>query len=173
MRLFSPAPYSRRAAALTRSAPPRERLTEHWPNEQRPNVRCTQELPLDPAAAGAPRLRPGAGPPQKKFASRCSSSVSGMVGNHNAYLAPGFTLEDLVPAPAKVAAFWGLLGPGGFNSLHQMSFQQWDRFSPCGPSTSRTPLRSWGFALPSRAPPGMELGSCSLCAPFVYSLNGI
>uniref|UniRef100_A0ABI7ZSU9 RBR-type E3 ubiquitin transferase n=1 Tax=Felis catus TaxID=9685 RepID=A0ABI7ZSU9_FELCA len=153
MRLFSPAPYSRRTAALTRSAPLRERLTEHWSNEQRPNVRCTQELPLDPAASVAPRLWPEASLPQKKFARRCSSSVSGIVGNHNAYLAPGFTLEDLVPAPANVAAFWGLLGPGGLNSLYQMSFQQWDRFSPCGPRTSRTPLCSWGFALPTRAPP--------------------
>ncbi|XP_058591793.1 uncharacterized protein LOC131515131 isoform X2 [Neofelis nebulosa] len=105
------------------------------------------------AAAGAPRLRPEASPPEKKFARQCSSSVSGIVGNHNTHLTPGFTLKDLVWAPANVAAFWGLLGPGGFNSLHQMSFQQWDRFSPCGPRTSRTPLCSWGFALPTRAPP--------------------
>nr|XP_060470478.1 E3 ubiquitin-protein ligase parkin isoform X1 [Panthera onca] len=171
MRLISPAPYSRRTAALTLSAPLREGVTKHWPNEQRRNVRCTQELRLDPAAAGAPRLRPEASPPQKKFARRCSSSVSGIVGNHNAYLAPGFTLEDLVPAAAKVAVFRGLLELG-FNGLYQMSFQQWDRFYPCGPSTSRTPLRSWGFALPSRAPPGRELRSCSLCTPLVYSLNG-
>uniref|UniRef100_A0ABI7Z122 Phosphodiesterase n=1 Tax=Felis catus TaxID=9685 RepID=A0ABI7Z122_FELCA len=40
-----------------------------------------------------------------------------------------------------------------------MSFQQWDRFSLCGPSTSRTPLCSWGFALPTRAPPAS-------CLPF-------
>ena len=50
--------------------------------------------------------------------------------NHNTHLAPGFTLNDLDPAPANVAIFWGLLGPGGFNSLYQMSFQQWNRF--CG-----------------------------------------
>ena len=35
--------------------------------EQWPNVSCTQERLLDPAAAGASRLRPGASPPQKKF----------------------------------------------------------------------------------------------------------
>ena len=58
--------------------------------------------------------------------------------NHNTHLAPGFTLNDLVPAPANVAIYWGLMEPGGFNSLYQMSFQQWNRFSPCG---SRTSLR--------------------------------
>ncbi|XP_044910968.1 uncharacterized protein LOC123384650 isoform X2 [Felis catus] len=124
-RLFSPAPYSRRTAALTRSAPPREGLTG-----QRPNVGCSQERPLDPAAAGAPRLRPEASPPQKKLARQSSSSVSGMVENGNTRLAPGFTLHDLVPAPANVAAFRGLPGPGGFNSLHQMSFRQRSRLSP-------------------------------------------
>ena len=93
--------------------------------------------------------------------------------NHNTHRAPGSTLKDLVPAPANVAVFWGLLGPGGFNRLHQTSFQQSNRFSPCGPRTSQTPLCSWGFALPTRAPPGMELQSCSLFAPLVYSLNRI
>ena len=158
---------------LTHSTPLREGLTEQWPNEQWPNVGCTQECLLDPAAAaGAPRLWPGASPPQKKFVRQCSSSVSGIMENHSTHLALGFTLNDLVPAPANVAVFWGLLGPGGFNSLYQMSFQQWNRFSPCGPRTSWTPLCSWGFALPTRAPPGMELRSCSLCAPLIYSLNG-
>ena len=85
--------------------------------------------------------------------------------NHNTHLGPGFTLKDLVSAPANVAVFWGLLGPGGFNSLYQMTFLQWNHFSPCGLRTSRTPLCSWGFALPTRAPPGMELQSCSLSLP--------
>ena len=67
MRLFSPTPHFRQTVALTRSAPLREGLTEQWPNEQWPNVGCTQERLLDPAAAGAPRLRPGASPPRKKF----------------------------------------------------------------------------------------------------------
>ena len=88
--------------------------------------------------------------------------------NRNTHLAPGFTLNDLAPAPANVAVFWGLLGPGGFNSLHQMCFQQWSRFSLCGLRTSRTPLCSCGLALPTRAPPGIELWSCKLCAPLVY-----
>ena len=173
MRLFSLAPYLRRAVALTRSAPLWEGLTEQLANEQWQNVGCTQERLLAPAAASAPRLQPGASPPQKKFVRQCSSSVSGIMENHNPHLAPGFTLNNLAPVPANVAAFQGLLGPGGFNSLSQMSFQQWNRFSPCGPRTFRTPLCSWGFALPTRAPPGNELWNCSLCAPLVYSLSGI
>ena len=47
--------------------------------------------------------------------------------DHNTHLAPVFTLNDLVPAPANVAILWGLLGSGGFNSLYQMSFQQWNQ----------------------------------------------
>ena len=60
---FSPAPYFRRTAALTRSALLREGLTEQWLN-----VGCTQECPLDPAVAGVPRLWPDASPPLRKFA---------------------------------------------------------------------------------------------------------
>ena len=152
---------------MTPSTPLREGLTEQWPNNS-----CTQESLRDRVAAGALRLCPGAGPPQKKFARQCSSSVSGIMENCSTHLAPGCTLNNLAPAPVKVDIFWGLLGPGGFNSLYQMSFQQWNLFSPCGPRTSRTPLCSWGFALPTRALPGIELQSCSLCAPLVYSLNG-
>ena len=33
--------------------------------------------------------------------------------NLNTYLAPGFTLNDLVPALASVVVLWSLLGPGG------------------------------------------------------------
>ena len=109
----------------------------------------------------------------KKFVRQCSSSFSGIMENHRTHLAPGFTRSDLVPAPANVAVLWGLLGPGGFNSLYQMSFQQWNCFSPCSPRTSRALLCSRGFALPTRAPPGIELQSCSLCTPLVYSLDGI
>ena len=46
-------------------SPLREGLTQQWPNEQRPNVGCTQECLLDPSAAGAPRLWPGAARPRK------------------------------------------------------------------------------------------------------------
>ena len=70
---------------MTRSAPLREGLTKQWPNEQWPNVGCTQEHLLDPAAAGAPRLWPGASPSQKMFTRQCSSSVSGNMENHNTW----------------------------------------------------------------------------------------
>ncbi|VFV32995.1 Hypothetical predicted protein, partial [Lynx pardinus] len=58
-----------------------------------------------------------------------------MMENRNTHLAPGFTLNDLAPAPTNVSAFRGPLGPGGFNSLYQMSFQQWNRF----PHVAREP----------------------------------
>ena len=63
MWLFSLSPYFRRTAALTCSPPLWEGLTEQWLN-----VDCTQERLLDPDAAGALRLRPGASLPQEKFA---------------------------------------------------------------------------------------------------------
>ena len=109
---------------------------------------CTQERRLDPAVAGAP--------PQK-IARQCSLSISGTMENRNIHLTPGFTLNNLAPALVNVAAFRGLLGLGGFNSLYQMSFQKWNRFFPCGLRTSWTLLCFLGFALPSRAPPGIEL----------------
>ena len=109
---------------------------EQWPNEQWPNIGCMQECLLYPAAASALRLWPGASLPKKKFVRECSSSVSGNMENHNTRLAPGFTLNNLVPAPANVAIFWGLLGPGGFHSIYRMSYQQWNHFSLCGSRTS-------------------------------------
>ena len=101
------------------------------------------------------RCQPAPSPP--KIVRQCSISVSGIMENHNTHLAPGFTLNNLAPAPANVAVFQGLLEPGVLNSLYQMSFQQWNHFSPCGPRTFQTPLCSWGLALPTRAPPGIEL----------------
>ena len=102
--------------------------------------------------------------PEKSSRDSVVGSVSGIMENHTTHLAPGFTLNDLVPAPA-IVVFWGLLGPGGFNSLHQMSFQQWNRFSPCGLGTSRTPLSSWGFALPTRALPVLSCGVADFALP--------
>ena len=164
MWLFSPAPYFRRTAALTSSVPLQEGLTQELPN-----IGSTQIRPLDSIVAGALRLWPGASPHQKNFVRECSSSISGIMENHNTHLAPGFTLNDLDPVPANVAIFWGLLGPGDFNSLYQISFQKWNRFSPCGPRTSWIPLCSWGFTLPTRAPPGIELWSCRLRSPCLQS----
>ena len=44
---------------------------------------------------------------------------------------------------------------------------------PTWPEEPWTPLCSWGLALPTRAPLGIKLWSSRLCAPPVYSLNGI
>ena len=99
------------------------------------------------------------------------SRVSRFTENHNTHLAPGFTLNVLIPALVNVVVLRNLLGPlpvGMPHSLYQMSSQQGNCFSPCGPRTSWTPLCYWGFALPTRAPLGIELQSCRLCAPPVY-----
>ena len=93
---------------MTRSAPLGEGLTEKWPGAGR-----TQECSQEHAAANAQRLLLGASSPQKKFMQSCiSSSVSGITENHNTGQVPGFTLNDLVPAPANVVVLWGLLGLG-------------------------------------------------------------
>ena len=42
---------------------------------------------------------------------------------------------------------------------------------PVWPEDSWTPLYSWGFTLPTRAPPGIELQSFSLCAPLFIVLT--
>ena len=45
--------------------------------------------------------------------------------------------------------------------------------SPVWPKEPWTSLCSWGFALPTRAPSGIQLWSFRLCTPPVYSLNGL
>ena len=53
--------------------------------------------------------------------------------NNNTHLAPGFTLNNLVPAPANVVVLPGPLGPlGDPHSLYQVSSQQGNRLSTCG-----------------------------------------
>ena len=165
-RLFSPAPYFRRTEALTRSAPLREGLTEQWPHEQWPNIGCTQECPLDPAAAGAPRLRPGAVPSQKMFARQCSSSVSGIMGTRLLRQRP-------YPSTSECGRLSGFAGSRWLQQPLPNVLPAVEPLLPVWPENLPDPLCSWGFALPTRAPPGMELQSCSLCAPLVYSLNGI
>ncbi|VFV23476.1 Hypothetical predicted protein, partial [Lynx pardinus] len=51
--------------------------------------------------------------------------------------------------PENVDAFQGLLGPGGFNSLYQMSFQQRNRF----PRVAREPPGSHSVPGDSPFPP--------------------
>ena len=78
MRLFSPAPHFRRTVAWTQSAPLQEGLTQQWLNEQWPNIGCTQVRPLDPAAAGAPRLRPGITRPTKSSRHSVAAAFQGL-----------------------------------------------------------------------------------------------
>ena len=141
---------------MTRPAPLREGLTEPWPN-----VGCTQERLLDPAAAGAPRPRPGATRPRKSSRDSVAAAFQGLWKNHNTHLAPVFSFNHLVPALVNVAIFCGLLGPSGFNSLYQMSFQQWNRFSPCGLRISWTPFCSWDSPFP---PEHLQVSSCGVAA---------
>ena len=108
MWLPSLAPPLLRDCGLDPLHPSAEGLTEQWLG-----VSCTQEHSWDRAAAYAHRLWQGPSLPQKKFTQSCGSSVSGIMENHNTDLGPGFTLNDLVPAPANVVVLWSLLGPLG------------------------------------------------------------
>ena len=61
----------------------------------------------------------------------CSSSVSGIMENHNTHLVLGLRLNVLVPAPENVVVLWLPLGPlpvGRPYSLYQMSSQQGTTF---------------------------------------------
>ena len=115
---------------LTLSDPLREGPMEQWPGAGR-----TQEHLRDHAAADVQRLRLSASPPQNTFTHLCSRSVSGIMENRNTHRAPGFTLNNLVPAPVNVVVLWGLLGPLGLHRLHQMSSQQGNRLSTRGLKT--------------------------------------
>ena len=42
--------------------------------------------------------------------SNCVAAVSGIIENHNTYMAPGFTFDILIPAPMNASVLWGLLG---------------------------------------------------------------
>ena len=65
--------------------------------------------------------------------------------NHNTHLVPGFTLNDLVPAPVNVAIFWGLLGPGGFNSLYQIVLPAVELLFPVWPENLPDPTLFLGI----------------------------
>ena len=92
--------------------------------------------------------------------------------NHNTHLAPAFTLNDLVLAPVNVAIYWGLLGPRGLQQSLPNVLPAVEPLFPVWPKNLLDPTLCLGIHLPTRTPPGMELRSCSLCAPLVYSING-
>ena len=130
-----------------------------------------QEHLWDRAAADAQRLCLGASLPQKKFMLLCSSSISGIMVNHNTHLAPGFTLNVFVLAPENVVVLQGPLGPfpvGVPHSLYQISSQQGNHLSVWPKDLLVLSLCFWGFALPTRAPPGIELWGFRPCTLPVY-----
>ena len=79
--------------------------------EQRTGASCTQKRSWDCAAANAQRLWLGASLLQKEFTRLCSSTVSGIMATHNMHLAPGFTPNNLVPAPVNMIVLLYPLGP--------------------------------------------------------------
>ena len=107
-------------------------MAECWLHLGTPAGSCYSWCPETAARCQPARSR-------KSLRDSVAAAFTGIMENYKTHLAPGFTLNDLDPAPANVAVFWGLLGPGGFNSLYQMSFQQWNCFSLCGLRTSWTP----------------------------------
>ena len=139
-----------------------ECLTKQWLG-----AGCTQERSQDHAATDAQRLWLGASLPQKKFTRSCISSVSGIMENHNTHLAPGFTLNDLVPAPASVVVLLGPLGSlpvWGPHSLYQMSSPQGNCLSPCGLKTPGLHSAPGGSSF---SPEHLQVLSCGVsdCTP--------
>ena len=125
------------------------------------------------AAADAQRLQPGASPPRKKFARQRSSSASGIMENHNTHLAPGFIPSDLVPAPVNAVILLGLLGPclGGAAQPLPGVLPAGELPLPVWPEELQTPLCSSGFALLTRALPGIELRSFRSALPLFIVLT--
>ena len=95
------------------------------------------------AAADVQRLWLGASPLQKRCTLLCSSSVSGMVANHNTHLAPGFIPSDLVPAPVNVVVLLGPLAPLPFGESHSL----YQCLPSRGTRSSHVPLRPPDFTL--------------------------
>ena len=95
-------------------------------------------------------------PAPEKFMESCSSSVSGIKVNHNTHLAPGFPLNVLVPAPVNVVVLQALLGLclwGGHTASTKCPPSRGTVFPVWPKDPSDLALCSWGFSLPTRAPP--------------------
>ena len=146
---------------MTHSDPLGEGLTKQWPG-----TGCTHKCSQDHAAINAQRLWLGTTLPQKKFTQSCSSSVSGVMENHNIHLALGFTLNDLVPAPVNVVVLWSLLGPGGCTASTKCPSSRGTTF-PMWPKYPQTSLYFWGFTFLTRALLGIELWSFRLCSHLI------
>ena len=94
--------------------------------------------------------------------------------NDNTHLAPGFPLNVLVPTPADVVFLWGPAGTFACGVAAQPLPNVLPAEEPPLPlwpvDPSDLALCSWGFALLTRAPPGIKLWSLRLCTPPVYKV---
>ena len=150
---------------MTRSVPLQVSLTKQCPGAGR-----TQECLWDCAAADAQRLWLCARPPQEKFTRSGSSSVSGIMENHNTHLVPGFTLNNLVPAPANVVVLLGPLWPlpvGGGTHTQPLPdvLPAGEPHLPVLPKDPQTSLCFCSFSLLTRALSGIKLRSLRLALP--------
>nr|XP_060460358.1 uncharacterized protein LOC132660398 [Panthera onca] len=122
------------------------------------------------AAAAALRLQPDASPPQKKFSRQCSSSASGMMANRNTPLAPGSTPSDLVSSPSECGGSSGSPGAlplvAGSHTASTRCPPSRGTAAPVWPQDPQTPLRSWGFTPPTRAPARFSPCGCFLFSTF-------
>ena len=151
-------------AALTHSDPLGEGLSNGWV------LAHPQERSCDRAAADAQRLWPGASPPQKKFMQSCSSSVSGIMQ---------ITTHIWCQASPLLTSLFQHQQTWLFSRVHwdlclwEGAIQPLPNVLSAGelplPMWPEDPLNlaicSWGFTLPTQAPPGIKLQSFRLCAP--------
>ena len=125
----------------------------------------------DCATADAQRLWLGASPPQKKFMQSCSSSVSGIMENHNTHLIPGFTPQQscfgISECGCSLRSMGPLSGEGGTQPLPDV-LPTGEPPLPMWPEDPWTSLCSCGFTLLTRALSCIELQRFRLCASSVY-----
>ena len=93
--------------------------------------------------------------------------------NHDTHLAPGFTFNDLVPAPANVVVLPGPLGPclWGTHTASTRCPPSRGTASPMWPEEPRTPLCCWGFTLLTRYGAVEFQTLHSVCLPSEWNLN--
>ena len=119
----------------------------------------------DPAAAEAQRLRPGASPPRKSSRDRVAAAFQGLwqiTTRIWSQASPPMSLFQhrrmwLFSRIRWDLCLWGVL-PAGEPPL------------PVWPEDPQTSLCSWGFTLPTRGLPGIELQNFRLCALPTYTV---